>query len=156
MEVIAVARVAHVLSVVLWIGGVWFVTTVIIPIVIESGCGEESLKLFERIENRFAWQARGITLVTGLSGLYMLYATGAWPLFLDAGHWWLHAMALIWLVFTLLLFVIEPLFLHKWFSRAVQRAALPTFRRMNRMHWVMMTLSLVTVAAAVAGSHGWL
>jgi hypothetical protein len=27
---------------------------------------------------------------------------------------------------------------------------------MNWLHWVMLVLSLVTIAGTVAGSHGWL
>ncbi len=38
MEVVTIASIVHVLGVVLWIGGVWFVTTVIIPSVIEKDC----------------------------------------------------------------------------------------------------------------------
>lgn len=155
MEVVAFARIAHVLSVVLWIGGVWFVTTVIIPSVIDSDCDEESVKLFERIEVRFAWQAKAVTLVTGLSGFYMLYAADSWSLFLDTGYWWLYGMLLVWFAFTLLLFVLEPLFLHRWFNKAVARAPRATFRRMHRLHRGILILSLVTIAGAVAGSHGW-
>ena len=155
MEAVAIARIVHVLGVVLWIGGVWFVTTVIIPSVIENDCDEDSVRLFERVEARFAWQARVVTLLTGFSGFYMLYAADSWSLFLNASYWWFYAMSLVWLAFTLLLFVFEPLFLHRWFVRAVKRAPQTTFRRMNWLHWVMLTLSLVTIAGAVAGSHGW-
>jgi uncharacterized membrane protein len=155
MEAVAFARIVHVLGVVLWIGGVWFVTTVIFPSVIESEFSEDSVKLFERIEGRFAWQSRVVVSMTGLSGFYMLYVTDSWPLFLDASYWWFYAMSLVWLVFTLLLFVLEPLFLHRWFVGAVKRAPQTTFRRMNWLHWVMLVLSLVTIAGAVAGSHGW-
>ena len=28
-------------------------------------------------------------------------------------------------------------------------------RRIERMHWVLLTVSLVTVMGAVAGAHGW-
>jgi uncharacterized membrane protein len=156
MEAAAVARIAHVLGVVLWIGGVWFVTTVIIPSVIENGCDEDSMKLFERVEGRFSWQARVIVLVTGLSGFYMLYAADSWSLFLNPGYWWFYAMSLVWLAFTVVLFVLEPLFLHRWFARAVQQAPQATFRRMRWLHWVMLTFSLVAIVGAVAGSHGWL
>ncbi len=156
MEAFVVARIVHVLGVVLWIGGVWFVTTVIFPSVIESGFDEASVNLFERIENRFSWQARIVTLVTGLSGLYMLYAADLWSLFFDAGYWWFYAMVLVWLLFTVMLFVLEPLFLHRWFIESVHRSPQATFRKMNRLHWVILVLSMVTIAGAVAGGHGWL
>ncbi len=156
MEAFAVARIVHVLSVVLWIGGVWFVTTIIIPSVIKNNCDADSVKLFERVEARFSWQAKATVLLTGLSGLYMLYAANLWSLFLSASYWWFYAMSLVWLAFTLMLFVFEPLFLHRWFARALQHSPQATFRRINWLHWVLLTLSLVTIAGAVAGSHGWL
>jgi hypothetical protein len=31
-----------------------------------------------------------------------------------------------------------------------------TFQRVTRMHWILLALSLLTVAGAVAGSHGLL
>jgi len=155
MEAAAVARVIHVLGVVLWIGGVWFVTTIIIPIVIENDFRRDSIDMFERVEHKFAWQVRAVALATGLSGLFMLYVTDSWALFLDPRYWWYHAMSLIWLAFMMLLFVLEPLFLHRWFMQAIHRDPQSTFRRMNRLHWVLLTLSLLTIAAAVAGSHGW-
>ena len=156
MEAVAFARIVHVLGVVIWIGGVWFVTTIIIPSVIENDCDEDSVKFFERVEGRFSWQARAAVLLTGLSGIYMLYATSAWSLFFSTSHWWLYAMSLVWLVFALMLFVLEPLFLHQWFARAIRRAPQAAFRRINWLHWVMLLLSLITIAGAVAGSHGWL
>ncbi len=55
----------------------------------------------------------------------------------------------------MMLFVLEPLVLHRWFrARAIQEPK-KTFRRIQRLHWVLLLLSLITVAGAVAGSHGW-
>jgi hypothetical protein len=49
--------------------------------------------------------------------------------------------------------VIEPLHLHR------RMAASPDperdFTRLERLHRVALALSLLTVAGAVAGSHGW-
>ncbi len=51
---LALARVLHLVGVVLWIGGVAFVTTVVIPTLRRLPSGEERLRLFEAIEGRFA------------------------------------------------------------------------------------------------------
>jgi hypothetical protein len=53
-----------------------------------------------------------------------------------------------------MLFVAEPLFLHRRLERARRDGGY--FRRIERMHWVLLTMSLVTVMGAVAGGHGWL
>jgi hypothetical protein len=68
----------------------------------------------------------------------------------------MHAMVLVWALFTLMLFVLEPLFLHRRFIERARRDADATFARVTRMHWILLVLSLITVAGAVAGSHGYL
>jgi hypothetical protein len=80
----------------------------------------------------------------------------AWYWFLDPARWYLHAMVVVWLVFTLMLFVLEPLFLHRWFLRRAGHDPQGTFRIIQRLHIVLLTISLLATAGAVAGSHGWL
>ncbi len=155
MEDYSLARVIHILSVVVWIGGVSMVTTVIIPAIKRMKSKEDKIETFENIEGKFAFQAKIATLLTGLSGFYMLYYLDAWERYLDYRFWWIHAMTIIWLVFTLLLFVLEPYFLHKFFRKHATKNPERTFKIMHRMHIVLLTLSLITTAAAVAGSHGW-
>ena len=46
-----------------------------------------------------------------ISGRKLVWRLEAWSWFQMAGFWWMHAMVLVWLVFTLMLCVIEPLFL---------------------------------------------
>ncbi|MCB1773316.1 MAG: hypothetical protein KDI88_06835 [Gammaproteobacteria bacterium] len=150
------ARVLHVLGVVLWIGGVAMVTTVILPAVRRVATPEERVQLFERIEHRFAWQARVTTLVTGLSGFYLVHLMNAWERFHQLAYWWMHTMVLVWVLFTVMLFVLEPLVLRRLFMRTAVRQPERVFTLMQRMHWVLLTLSLLTAAGAVAGSHGWL
>src|SRR5579864_7964832 len=156
MEGAIVARVLHVLGVVWWIGGVAMVTTVLLPATKRMKTPTERVRFFETVEHRFALQARIATLVTGASGLYLVYRFDLWQRFADSEFWWMHAMVLVWALFTLLLFVLEPLFLHRWFSKRVRRDPESTFTLMARLHWVLLGMSLVTVAGAVAGSHGYL
>ena len=80
------ARMLHVLGVVLWIGGVAFVTTVLLPSAGRMQSPEERV------------------------------------LVVDARH----------------------------------GAGVGGLHRIERMHWVLLAISLVTVLGAVAGSHGWL
>ena len=116
MENITLARVIHVIAVILWIGGVAMVTTVIIPAVKNLTSKEDQIKTFEQIEGRFAIQAKITTLLTGLTGFYMMYELNAWERYLDYKFWWIHAMTLVWILFTLVLYVLEPLILHKLFK----------------------------------------
>lgn len=146
-----IARALHILAVVLWIGGVAFVTTVLIPALKNL---DQPLALFERLEGRFAQQAKITTLMTGLSGLFMLDFLNAWARYLEPQFWWLHLMTFIWLIFTLVLFVLEPLFLHKLFHRMAQANSELAFKRLHIMHIILLSLSLLAVTGGMAGAHG--
>lgn len=149
------ARVLHVLGVVLWIGGVAFVTTVLLPSLRRSADPARRLALFEELEGRFAFQARITTVVTGLSGFWMLHFLDAWDRYASLEYWWVHLMTLVWFLFTMVLFVLEPLFLHRWFRERAARDGEGTFRIVQAMHVFLLALSLVAVLGGVAGAHGW-
>ena len=156
MNEYGLARALHVLGVVLWIGGVAMVTTVLLPAARRLKAPAARVEFFEEIERGFASQARVTTLIVGASGFYLVYRLDLWERFTQAAYWWMHAMAVIWAAFTLVLFVLEPLFLHRWFLERARRAPESTFRLVAWFHWILLTLSLITVAGAVAGSHGYL
>ena len=73
-----ISRVLHVLGVVLWICGVANVTTVLLPATKRMRTSEDRIMFFETVERGFALQARITTLVTGVSGLYLLYKFDLW------------------------------------------------------------------------------
>jgi len=149
------ARTLHVIGVLFWIGGVAFVTTVLIPSLKKITNTDNRLELFEQLEGKFGLQAKIATLLTGLSGYYMLEVLDAWGRYLQPQFWWMHLMTLVWLIFTLVLFVFEPLFLHRLFREMAIKNSDKTFARLHLMHIVLLTLSLVAVFGAVAGSHGF-
>jgi uncharacterized membrane protein len=150
MDDVAVARAVHVLAVVLWIGGVAMVTTVILP----EARRQSSLILFDAAEKRFVWEARVATLLAAASGFYMVARLDLWNRFAMIEFWWMHAMVALWALFTVALFVAEPLFLDRWFHRRAAADPQGALALAQRFHWVMLTLSLVTIFGAVAGSHG--
>ncbi len=151
-----IARVVHILGVVFWIGGVAFVTTILLPALRKNIGENQRLVLFELLEGRFAFQARIITLITGLSGLYMIIELDAWDRYLQPQFWWMHLMTFVWFIFTLVLFVLEPLILHKLFHASAIKNSKRTFTILQVMHIVLLSLSLVAIAGAMAGAHGYL
>ena len=155
MNEFALARVIHVVAVVLWIGGVAMVTTVLIPPLRKFRSDVNSVELFELIEKRFAWQAKFVILIAGASGFYMLDYIDAWNRYSEPRFWWIHAMTMVWALFMFVLFIAEPLFLHRLFSKNAATNPEKTFFFVQVFHMIMLTLSLVTIAGAVAGSHGW-
>src|SRR5262249_46627315 len=137
MDDVTLARAIHVLAVVLWIGGVALVTTVLLPAVRRFKSPEERVAFFESVEQRFAAQARVTTAVAGLSGLYMIYCTDLWSPFAMPAFWWMHAMVALWLIFSVMLFIAEPLFLHQWFLSRARSAPESTFRLIHGLHWFL-------------------
>ncbi|GJL73993.1 hypothetical protein [Nitrosomonas sp.] len=156
MDDFAFARVLHVLGVVLWIGGVAMVTLVLLPALKRLSSPAEAMVFFTDFRRRFAAQARYTTLLVGLSGFYMTYILNAWHRFTQWQYWWMHAMVLIWLLFTVMLFVFEPRSRRQSNPASQQNITVQTFAEIQRKHLILLILSLLTIAGAVAGSHGWL
>lgn len=154
MDGLALARVLHVLGIVVWIGGVAIITAIVLPLARAQADPQAGVKLFESVERRFAWIARAMVLIVGGSGLYMIWAYDLWQRFADARFWWMHAMVAVWAIFAAMLFVAEPL-AHRRMAEKLARAPGPVLRRMMIVHWLLLIASAVTIAGAVAGAHGY-
>ena len=149
------ARTLHVIGIVIWIGGVAFVTTVLIPSIKRITDTHERLELFEQLEEKFSFQAKIATLITGLSGVFMLEIMKVWDRYLHVEYWWMHLMTIVWAIFTVVLFVLEPLFLHRWFREQAIKDSENAFLWLHRLHIVLLTLSMLAILGAMAGSHGF-
>ena len=154
MDGLAIALALHVLAVVVWIGGVGFATVALLPALRGIAEPDRRIAMFQAVESRFAPVARSSIVVAGATGLYLVYRLDARNWFTVLRFWWMHAMVLVWLLFAALLFVVEPLFLHRRFAGSARASPDTTFARMQRMHWILLALGLLAVAGAVAGSHG--
>jgi uncharacterized membrane protein len=154
MDDVVIARALHVLAVVIWIGGVAMVTMVVLPAIRHGEVGPNRLNVFEAIEQRFEWPARTATVIVGLTGFYMTQRLELWERFRSSEFWWMHAMVCLWLLFTVVLFVAEPLILHRLFHERVSATPDAAFALLHRAHWLLLMLSLITILGAVVGSQG--
>ena len=77
-----------------------------------------------------------------------------WARFRSAEFWWMHAMVCVWLLFAFALFVAEPFILSRRFGVWATATPEAAFKWLQRAHWIVLALSLVTIFGAVAGSHG--
>jgi len=66
MNELTLARIIHLLGVVLWIGGVAMITTVLLPVTAKMHSVAEKIEFFEYIENRIT----------------------------ELRYWWMHAMVI--------------------------------------------------------------
>ena len=154
MDDVVIARALHVLGVVIWIGGVAMVTLVVLPALRRGDLGPNRLQIFEAIARRFAWHARIATRIVGMTGFYMTQRLDLWDRFRSGEFWWMHAMVCLWLLFTVLLFVAEPLILHRRFHARATAQPDAAFALLQRAHWLLLALSLITILGGVAGSQG--
>ncbi len=153
---LAAARAIHVLAVVHWIGGMAAVTTIVLPYARRLPDANAAMSSFETFERRFARQARVSVLLTGISGLYMLWRLAAWERFESPSFWWLHLMVALWIVFVLMLFVVEPLGIDRLFRSYALREKDHAFAIATRLHWAALLIAAFTIGAGVLGAHGYL
>lgn len=143
----------HVLSVVLWIGGVGFVTTVLLPALSQLPATER-FGVFVELERRFGAQARILVIIAGATGADLLIRLHWVGLLGHAQGWWLDAMIALWSLFALMLFVLEPGFLHRRFIVLAQQDGERARRLLLRSHRVLLALAMVVILGAVLGAHG--
>lgn len=137
----------HVLSVVWWIGGVAMVTATLLPIFNRLPVPERIQRIRE-LEHRFANQARAAVVLVGISGFWMLGLTGGFARLRFAYGWWIDLMLLVWVLFTVMLFVAEPLRLPAKVGLILKP------RVFLALHAVLLTLALLAIACGVIGARG--
>ena len=150
----ALARAVHVLSLVHWIGGVAVVATIILPRASKLPDAELAIEEFEAFERRFASQARVSVLLAGASGVYMLMKLDAWDRLRYASFWWLHLMIAVWAIFALMIYVLEPLLMHRLFRSYALQHKNSAFALVLRLHAFVLLVSALAIVAGVLGAHG--
>lgn len=153
MDDVTLARALHVLAVIHWIGGVAFITFIILPLATSRANGKEAIDLFKSVEQKFSAQVRISIPIVGATGLWMTYRMDLWSRFSDPHFWWMDAMLGLWLVFMFIVFVAEPL-LHGRLEAKARVTPFVFLRNMFLMHLVLLALAAATAFGAVAGAHG--
>ncbi len=143
----------HVLSVVIWVGGMAFVTTVVLPALARLPAAER-IPAFLEIERRFGLQARIWVLVAGASGGAMLAQLHLTILVGTSHGLWLDGMIAFWAFFMFLLFVLEPAFLHRRLRDRGARDGEATRRLLLRGHALLLAIAILVVVTAVLGAQG--
>ncbi len=145
MEYVA-ALIIHVSSVVIWIGGVAFVTMVTFPMILRVEKSLEQVLMFQGVEHRFAKIAKVTVILAGLSGLYLIFEKG-----LSFGVW---IMIFVWSFYASLLFGLEKLIFKKLFSKPGEQADMrKVFNLLQGFHWFVLCLSFLAIAAGIYTAH---
>ena len=153
-------HIIHLLTVIIWIGGLGFITIIVLPMLIKWDDPLQKALTFQSIEHRFAPIARVYNVITGVTGFVMVYLTGWHRLYFTTKGIPLLIMTLIWFLWFVMLFGLEPLVVKKMLDRmansGVKMEIETIFARMNRMHWVLMMLSLAASIAGIIFAHGYI
>jgi len=143
----------HVIGVVLWIGGVAFVTLVLLPLIHAMEDPLQKALVFQGAEHRFARIVRGVLAVVAVTGLFNLHAKGLYSLMATPAGWWLDLMIGVLVAYALLIFGLEKALFKRIFKDAAKMDPGRVFRRMIVFHWVVLALSLLAVAGGVWGTY---
>ncbi len=137
----------HVLSIVIWIGGVAFVTLVTFPMILRVEKSLDQVLMFQGVEHRFAKIAKAMVILAGLSGFYLIYEKG-----LSFGVW---VMIFVWTFYASLLFGLEKLIFKRLFSApsGKQLDTKKVFNILQGFHWFVLALSFMAIAAGIYAGH---
>jgi uncharacterized membrane protein len=141
------ALTVHVVSVVIWIGGVAFVTMVTFPMILRASNSLEQVLMFQGVEHRFSKIAKIMVILTGLSGLFLINEKG-----LSLGVW---IMIALWALYASLLFFLEKMIFKKLFAQpsVKQLDTKQVFFRLQGFHWFVLSLSFFAIAAGIWTAH---
>ncbi len=145
----------HVIGVVLWIGGVAFVTLIVFPMIMRMEGSFEKVMFFQGVEHRFAKIAKLCVLIVGITGVWLLYLTGEWRLLFEGSGIGPTLMVIVWAFYAFILLLEGKLFKIIFHGKAQQDTE-KIFSRMTVFHWVVLGLSLLAIGVGVWAGHGGL
>jgi uncharacterized membrane protein len=143
----------HVVAVVIWIGGVAFVTVIVFPMLLRMEDTLEMVLMFHRLENRFAKHARAYVWITGITGFALLYLQGRFPGLVSTANVGILAMLVAWFFYVFVLTFEKKIF-GKIFGKPESIDAKKVFKALTVFHWVILGISLFAVGAGVWQGHG--
>jgi len=143
----------HVLGVVIWIGGVAFVTMIVFPMLIKMENSLEKVLFFQGIEHRFARIAKSSLAVVGLTGGGLLYENGEWRILFTMDGIGPTLMLVVW-TFYLLVLLFEGKIFRMIFGGKAGQDTNKVFALLSGFHWVVLGLSLLAIGVGVWAGHG--
>ncbi len=150
---LTILLIIHVMGVIIWIGGVAFVTTVIFPLMYQTEGSLEKALLFQRVEHRFAGMVRWLIAVVGITGFWLLYAKYGFGILAQRQGIGILIMIFAWTIYTVILLSERKIF-SKIFANPEKIDMNNALKIINGMHWVLLIISISAVAGGVWFGHG--
>jgi len=143
----------HLICIIVWIGGVAFVTTVVFPMMYRTEGSLEKALLFQGVEHRFAGMVRWLVAVTGATGLWLLLAEYGVSILFQTRGIGILIMIFAWTLYTVVL-LSERWIFGKLFADPEKIDMDRALRGINAMHWILLLASFSAVAGGVWFAHG--
>lgn len=139
--------IVHMIAIIIWIGGVAFVTMITFPMIRRMDTSLEQVLVFQGTEHRFARIAKAMIVLVGISGLYLISVKGT-----SFGVW---VMIIVWAIYAALIFGLEKIVFNKLFAKpsGEEYDMNKVFFAMQVFHWVVLAVSLFAVGAGIWAAH---
>lgn len=137
----------HVLSVIIWIGGVAFVTAIVFPVLGRMEDSMAKMSFFMGFERRFQLLAKIFMTLAGATGMLLFWQRGAFASLTGEETGLLGYKFFVWLIYAILLFGAEKRLMGTLVSQKTPPEK--AFKRLSIFHWVVLILSLIAVVAGI-------
>ncbi len=149
---LTILLIIHTICVIVWIGGVTFVTTVIFPMMYMSDGSLEKALMFQRVEHRFAGMVKWLIAIVGITGFWILYAKYGFGILAQARGIGIAIMIFAWALYTIVLLSERKIF-GRIFADPEKIDMDQALRLINIMHWFLVIISYTAVASGVWFGH---
>jgi uncharacterized membrane protein len=150
---LTILLIIHVICVIIWIGGVTFVTTVVFPMMYRTEGSLEKALLFQGVEHRFAARVKWILGIVGVTGFWLLSAKYGFSVLAQPRGLGIVIMIFAWALYTTVLISERKIF-GRIFADPEKTDMNKALRMINAMHWFLLTVSYSAVAGGVWFGHG--
>ncbi len=142
----------HVICVIVWIGGVSFVTTVIFPMMYRTEGSLEKALLFQGVEHRFAGMVKWLIAAVGVTGFWLLSAKYSFSIIFEPHGFGILIMLFAWTLYTVILLSERKIF-GRIFADPEKIDMNKALKMINAMHWCLLIISFSAVAGGVWFGH---
>ena len=150
---LTILLIIHVVCVIIWIGGVAFVTLVIFPMMYQTEGSLEKALMFQRVEHKFAGMVRWLIGIVGVTGFWLLYEKYGFGILAQGRAFGIDIMIFAWALYTTILLSERKIFT-KIFADPEKVDMDKALKMINGMHWFLLFISFSAVAGGVWFGHG--
>jgi uncharacterized membrane protein len=149
---LTILLIIHVVCVIVWIGGVTFVTVVIFPMMYRTEGSLEKALLFQGVEHRFSAIVKWLIALVGVTGVWLLAEKYGFGVLSTGRGFGIVLMIFAWAFYTGVLLSERKIF-GKIFADPAKTDMNRALKLINAMHWFLLVVSYSAVAGGIWFGH---